>query len=238
MVARLALSRRRPLETLLLGCGLVYAVTYVVGNDVIAAAMFHGYDRMDQAVSELSAKGAVSRGFLVGMLPFGTLLMIGLGMGMWRAADGRRPLRIAGAALMAHGVVAVAWLWFPMTSRVEMARTGEGGGNDIGHLVMTGLTILFIVAEVAFAAFAFGWRFRIYSLVTAIVVLGFGGMVGPLAARLPDGEATPWMGLYERISIGGWLLWMAVIGVMLLRERRSSSLASAGPRPDALALVR
>jgi hypothetical protein len=28
------------------------------------------------------------------------------------------------------------------------------------------------------------------------------------------------MGLYERISIGAWLQWMAVLAIILLREQR------------------
>jgi hypothetical protein len=33
----------------------------------------------------------------------------------------------------------------------------------------------------------------------------------------------------ERISIGGWLLWMAVVAVILLREGRQTTPAISGP---------
>ena len=33
------------------------------------------------------------------------------------------------------------------------------------------------------------------------------------------GEPTPWMGLAERLSIAPWLLWMAVLAVMLMTAR-------------------
>jgi hypothetical protein len=42
----------------LLACGIVYALLYVIVNDVIAATLYDGYSRRSQAVSELSATGA------------------------------------------------------------------------------------------------------------------------------------------------------------------------------------
>lgn len=64
-------TRRYPAERTtrpLLACGAGYAVVYVVANDVVGALMYDGYDRLDQAVSELSELGAPSRPFLVAML--------------------------------------------------------------------------------------------------------------------------------------------------------------------------
>ena len=87
----------------LLGCGIAYPVTYVVANDVVAASRYPGYTRVDQAVSELSATGAPTRRFLVAMLPVFTAQTAAYGVGVWRAAEGRRALRGAGALLVAFG---------------------------------------------------------------------------------------------------------------------------------------
>jgi hypothetical protein len=68
-----------------------------------------------------------------------------------------------------------------------------------------------------FAAAAFGKRFRRYSVASAVTMLVAGGLTATqqnaVAANLP----TPWNGVYERISIGGYLLWMAVLAGALLR---------------------
>jgi hypothetical protein len=206
-------------DKVLLGCGIVYAASYVVANDAVATASYSGYRRWDQAVSELSAKGADSRPFLVAMLPVWTALMIAFGVGIWRSAHDRRALEVTSGLMVAHGIVAIGWLWFPMTARADMVATGTGG-NDAGHLVMSGLTGMFVVAELVSAAVAFGWWFRLYSIVTIVVILACGGLTSALSPNLQDGELTPWMGLYERISIGGWLLWMTVLAVILLTELR------------------
>lgn len=218
-------SARSTVARVLVACGALYAMSYVIANDVIAASRFRGYNRIDQAVSELSAKGAASRPFLVAMLPIWTALMIAFGIGVSMSANRKRFLRITGGVIVAHGVVAITWLWFPMTSRQDMIRAGTAS-NDTGHLVLTTLTIVFILAELGCAAVAFGRWFRAYSAITAATVLVFGALVGPLAARIPDGKPTPWMGLYERVSIGGWLLWMTVLAVMLLRDRTAAKNAS------------
>jgi len=69
VVQGLAVPRRS-----LLACGLLYAVLYPIVNDVIAANLYDGYSRMDQAVSELSAVGAPARAFLTATVPVFSLL--------------------------------------------------------------------------------------------------------------------------------------------------------------------
>jgi hypothetical protein len=53
--------------------------------------------------------------------------------------------------------------------------------------------------------------------VTALV---FGALTSTHAANIGNGDPTPFMGLYERISVGTWLLWIAVLSMILLRGRR------------------
>jgi hypothetical protein len=216
-------------DKVLLGCGIAYAASYIVANDVIAAAKWSGYRRWDQAISELSAKGADPRQFLVAMLPVWTALMIAFGVGIWRSARTRRALRVTGGLMVAHGIVAIGWLWFPMTSRVDMVVHGTGG-NDTGHLVMSGLTGVFVVAEMVSAAVAFGWWFRLYSAITIVAILVCGALTSALSPNLEDGKPTRWMGLYERISIGGWLLWMTVLAVILINELRRGPSGEPEPR--------
>ncbi len=208
----------------LLGCGIAYPVTYAVANDVIAAARYPGYSRIDQAVSELSATGAPTRRFLVRMLPVFTGLTGAYGIGVWNAAGRRRALRGTAVVLLASAATGLAWLPFPMSSRDVIARGATAGGatagGDTGHLVLSGLTVAEIVALLGTGAGAFGTRFRIYSLTCEAVVLVSGALASRQAAKLARGQPTPRMGLYERVSIGTWLQWMAVLATILRREQR------------------
>ncbi|MGE3659752.1 MAG: DUF998 domain-containing protein [Pseudonocardia sp.] len=222
--------------TILLACGPAYALLYVVANDVVAAPLVPGYDSMSQAVSELSALGAPSRPFMVGVLPVMTVLMAGFGLGVRRAAAGRRALRVTGGLLVAVAAVGVLALPFPMTLRADMV-AGSTAATDVGHIALTAVTVTLITAQVATAAAAFGTGMRVYSAATIAVVLGFGALTGVLSRDIGPGVATPWMGLAERVCIGAWLAWLTVLAVLLLREarlRRSgvpapASRACAGP---------
>jgi hypothetical protein len=201
----------------LLSCGVLYALLYVVANDLIAAEGADGYDRMSQAVSELSATGAPDRTFLNAMLPIWTALMIAFGIGVCLAARGSRALRVTGGLLVAFGVTGVLWLAFPMTSRADMV-AGATSADDVGHIVLKATTVLLILAQIGSAALASGSRFRLYSLLSALTVFVFGALTGMESSNLPAGEPTPWMGLFERISIGAWLLWLVVLAITLLRS--------------------
>ena len=70
----------------------------------------------------------------------------------------------------------------------------------------------------AFSAWAFGTRFRLYALATLAVVVVFGIIAGSQGGAIGANEPTPWHGVYERINIGGYLLWTAVLAVVLLRK--------------------
>lgn len=215
----------------LLACGIVYGVLYVVANDVIAATIFDGYSRVDQAISELSGTDAASRPFLNAMLPVFTLVMIGFGIGVWKAAGRSRALRVTGGILVAQGTMFPLWLLFPMTSREEMVE-GTTAATDVGHLILGALAILFIIAEMGFGAAALGRRFRFFSVAMVATVLMFGALTGILSSDITAGAPTPWMGIVERISYGAWLLWMGVLAVVLLRAAGSRQAKySAGKVP-------
>jgi hypothetical protein len=204
----------------LLACGIAYVVVYVVTNDLVAALSYEGYSRMDQAVSELSAISAPPRTFLMAMLPLYTALMIAFGVGVWQSASGSRALRLTAAALVAFGVTGVVWLPFPMSPREDIVASSTMSVNDVGHLVLSGLTALLIVAMCVAAAAHFGLWFRVYTAATLVVVLLFSGVLtGVQSAKLPDGDPTPLLGFYERVGMGAWLLWIAVLAVMLLSPK-------------------
>jgi hypothetical protein len=200
----------------LLACGIVYAVLYPVANDVVAAAMYDGYDRISQAVSELSAAGAPSRPFLVAAGLVFSILQLGFGIGIWQSAHGKRSIRVTGALMFAHGVMSFLWFFAPMSQR-EVIAAGGATSADAMHLALGAGTGLFVAAYVTAFAVANGWAFRVYSLVTLATALVF-GLLSAQVDKVEAGDPTPYMGLLERIGIGAWLLWMAVVAVILLRR--------------------
>ena len=209
----------RAVTRALLACGVAYAVLYPVANDLVAATAYEGYDRMSQAVSELSATGAPTRTFLMVLAPVFVVLQVAFGTGIWRAAAGQRSIRVAGALVVAHGVTSLLWIVAPM-SRREVIAAGGATSADTMHLVLAAATGLFVAAYVVALAVGFGWGFRAYSALTLATALVFGRLSAQVE-RIEAGDPTPYMGLLERVGMGAWLLWMVVAAVVLLRRTRT-----------------
>jgi hypothetical protein len=220
-VAQVETRRISPRQALL-ACGLVYAVLYPIVNDAIAATLYDGYSRIDQAVSELSATGAPTHTFLTVIVPAFSLLLVGFGLGVWRSARDKRSLRIAGALLIAHGVVSLLWMFAPMSQR-EVIAAGGATSADTMHLVLSAATGVFVAAYVATTAVAFGWGFRIYSFLTLATALVF-GMLSAQVDKIEAGDPTPYMGLLERVGIGAWLVWLAVTAIALWQRKETVAL--------------
>jgi Protein of unknown function (DUF998) len=194
---------------LLLVCGIASALFYAALN-VYVPLQWAAYSAVSQTVSELSAISAPTRALWVRLvIPYGGLL-IAFGCGVWLSAGRGRALRVTGAMMIAQGVM--GFYWPPMHLRgAEMTLT------DTLHIVWAAVTVLFMAAAIGFGAAALGRGFRRYSIATVVIFLLFGtltGLDGPkIAADLP----TPWIGIWERINIGAFLLWVVVLAVALMR---------------------
>jgi hypothetical protein len=81
-----------------------------------------------------------------------------------------------------------------------------------------------------FGAAAFGKRFRVYSLVTLVVVVTFNALAIAYAPQVSAGEPTPWIGLYERIAFSAYFLWLSVLAVVFWR--RPTNKDGDGPPED------
>ena len=203
------------LRKALLVCGVLSSLLYV-GADLLAAARFPGYhDFTSQAISELTAVGAPTRGSVEPLLIAYDFLIIAFGVGVWRSAGRKRAMRLVGGLLAGIGVLGLVAIPFtPMHLR------GTGSlSSDAPHIAVTGVIVLFILSAVGVGAFLFGRGFRLYSLATLATLLVFGTWTSFEAARLVADQSTPWLGVSERIHIGAYLLWVLVLAVMLLRSR-------------------
>jgi hypothetical protein len=119
--------------------------------------------------------------------------------------------------------MSLLWVFAPMSDR-DVIAAGAGTSADTMHLVLSAGTGLFVAAYVVTLAIAFGWVFRLYSLLTVAAALVF-GMLSAQVDRIEAGDPTPYMGLLERVGIGAWLLWLAVASVVLLRRNHAHVLA-------------
>ena len=144
-------------------------------------------------------------------------LVVLFGCGVWTYRDRSRWLGRAGTLLILNGFLSLYWPLMHL-------RGVESSLTDTLHIVLAGVTVLLMISVIVVAALSFGRRFRTYSWVTLTVLLATGvflsGLDGP---RIAENLPTPWIGLWERISIGVYMAWVIVLWLIsLLRETNDS----------------
>jgi len=193
------------MRRLLLLCGLLSSMVYL-SADIISGASWEGYSYTSQAISELMAIDAASRPVAVPFFIIYDMLVIVFGSGLLALTMEKR-LRLSGGLIIGVGITGlVTTIFFPMHLRGEVPTI-----SDTMHIIFTGLTTVLIMLAIGFAAAAYGKGFRYYSILTLIIMLAFGALAGLDGARIAANQPTPWLGITERITIGAYLLWVAVL---------------------------
>jgi Protein of unknown function (DUF998) len=215
---------RIPRQVLLIS-GILSSLLYVAML-VFIPLWWKGYSSVSQTVSELSAIGAPTRPLWVPFGIFYTSLVTAFGWGVWASARRNRPLRIVGGLLVAYGIIGLAWP--PMHLRGTVFTL-----TDTMHIVWATVTVLLMMVTIGFGAAAFGKRFRLYSIATMVILLAFGALTGLDGPRVAANLPTPWVGVWERINIGIFLLWVVVLATFLLRvQGRTATERSSGNQPE------
>lgn len=220
---------------ILLICGVLSSILYLAMN-VFVPMRLEGYSSVSQTISELSAVGVATRPLWVWLGAAYTLLVLAFGLGVWRSAGRNRPLRVVGGLMIAYAVTGLAWPFAPMHQR-EILAAGGGSLADTMHLVLGGVTGILYLSALGFGAAAFGKNFRLYSIVTILITVVFSALTGMAGPRIGADLPTPWVGVWERIFIGGFLVWIVVLAAILLRagRRQAGSTTAiseaAGPGP-------
>jgi hypothetical protein len=183
---------------------------------MIWAIRYDGYSRISQVPSELTAIGAPTQPLWARLGWIYTVLITAFGIGVWRSAGGDRAVRIVGGFMLAYASLGLLWPFAVMHQR-EVLAAGGATLSDTLHVVLGAVTVFLMFLAIGFGARAFGKRFRLYSIVTIVVLLVFGGLTFQEAPRLQMNLPTPWVGLWERINISVFLLWVVMLATVLWR---------------------
>jgi Protein of unknown function (DUF998) len=104
---------------------------------------------------------------------------------------------------------------FPMHMRgVEPTLT------DTMHAILTSNPFVLLTVGLGVAAFR-NW-FRIYSIWTILIIFVPATLAFSYIPQLVTNQPTPWLGLTQRISIYGALLWQLVLAIVLLRWEKAN----------------
>jgi Protein of unknown function (DUF998) len=206
---------------ILLSCGIFSSLLYI-GMNVFIPMLFEGYNSASQTVSELSAINAPTRPLWVALAMLYVLLFAAFGFGIRKYAYGNRHLRILGSLIIVYACFNVYWP--PMH-----LRGNEPTITDTLHITWAIITIILMMLIMGFGAAAFGRSFRIYTIITFAVFIVFGILISVESPGIPKNLPTPWIGIWERINIGAFMIWVIVLSsALLIQEKKSSK----GGLPD------
>jgi hypothetical protein len=210
-------DRQTSIRKVLLLCGMLSSLYYVALN-IFVPMQWDEYSIASQTVSELSAINAPTRPLWVGLCILYVLLFAAFGWGVLKSAEGKRPLRIMGVLIIVYSVFNLYWP--PMH-----LRGNEPSLTDALHITWAMVTLLLMMLMMGFGAAALGKRFRLFTIATFVVFIVFGILIGVEAPGIPENLPTPRIGIWERINIGVFMLWVVVFAsALLLREQLRGSI--------------
>ena len=200
-------------------CGIIASLLWA-GTDILAGALWEGYNFISQSISELSAIGAPTRLFVFPLNLTCDVLLIIFGLSVWRSADQKRALRVTALMVVGTAVMnGLASAFFPM-------HLGESASSNTMGVILGATGMVFFLLAVGFGAAAYRNWFRFFSIgiLLAFFVLTIVGLLRPLIAT---GEPTSSIGIQERTMSYVYLMWVVVLAIVLLAAEKRAGLASS-----------
>jgi hypothetical protein len=205
---------------ILLMCG-VFSVALYLSMNIFIPLLYPGYDVASQTVSELSAIDTPTRRLWAVLGAVYGILVVFFGKGIYNAAYNNKKLKIAGVMIIIYAIVGLFW---PPMHRREVLAAGGASLTDTLHIVFTFITIPLMLASTILAGLCFGKQFMIYSFITVVTQIVFGILTGLDAPAMESGQPTPFIGIWERISIGVYIIWqIALVWKLFQRVNTAAS---------------
>jgi uncharacterized protein DUF998 len=200
----------RTLNTILLVCGVLAPFAYV-GTDIVAGLLYPGYSFTAQAPSELFAIGAPTSRLVVPLFSLSSALYVAFAFGVWRASGGTSALHFLAVLIAANGIDSLLLWEFPMHMRGAPPTF-----SDTMHLILA--INPFVLLSIAFGVAAFRNWFRVYSILTILILVVLATVAFSYVPAVAANQPTSWLGLSERSAQYAHQLWHAVLAIVLLRH--------------------
>jgi hypothetical membrane protein len=191
-------------------CGILGSLIYVF-TVLLGGIVTPNYSHVSQAISELIAFGSPKKALLDPLFDAYNVLVVLFAVGLYQARNPKRSYVVGTLLLAAAGIVGlIMTLLFPMDPRNAPATVA---GQM--HILLAGVESVFTIVTVFSMGIAFRgdkkWLgFSNYSLITGVLIL----ITGVLTA-ISTAQGSSILGLFERATIGLFLLWVFVVAVRL-----------------------
>jgi hypothetical protein len=209
-------NEKKSIQHSLIYCGLISCLWYIAIN-VIVPVYYEGYSLKTLTVSELSAIAAPTRILWVLLVSIYPLLFGAFGWAVIKISGDNSRLRLIGVFIIAYCMF--NFYWPPMHMR------GEGPTfTDLFHIVWASVTVFLMITMMIIGMFALDKRFMIFTIVSLLLLIVFGALTFSESSNIPINEPTPFIGIWERINIGIFMIWVIAFSKMLLKNYTKAEL--------------
>lgn len=189
---------------------LVFLLVDIIGNIITP-----DYNYIINAVSELTQAGSKNTYLLSPLFLISAIMTIAFGIGILLDYKERRRKSLFSASILIiitgifSGLTGTVFPMDPFNS--EMTFPGKM------HIILTGISAGLVMLLILMIGIGFykerRWKsFRLYSIITVIIMVIFGGLTPVLIMN-----SIPLLGLFERVVIYAYLLWFFVLAFKLIK---------------------
>jgi hypothetical membrane protein len=195
--------------------GIIGPIVYILAV-IIGGMLRSDYSFLYNTISELTVTNApnlVLISILFGIYNF-SLVIFGIGAFMDNGMDTSKKYKAATLMLAIIGVLGLLLLFFPQDAR-NAAVTFQG----TMHIAIAGITSLLTLISVLLIGINFRKikemkNFALYSFISFVVILISGGV-----AAISVGINFAYGGLFERITIFAFMLWVIVFSYLIIKKK-------------------
>lgn len=202
------------LRKTLLYCGIAAPVLYVI-TAIVGAALRNDYSHIVNAISELLSNGAPNKAALDIIFNIYNALLLAFAIGAYAVLKkAPRLCRVAMRILIGIQLLSFSWGFFPMDPLGAQATFAGTMHNVLGGVVALATIIMPLLMGLGLRRVDDFQRYATYSFITSAIIF-VSGLTGVILA----GQGILLFGLFERITIGSYELWIFVTALKLLQTR-------------------
>jgi hypothetical protein len=200
------------LRKVLVSCGIAAPVLYVVTAIVGAALRPNDYSHIVNAISELLSNGAPNKAILDVIFNIYNALLLAFAIGAYSALKNfPRITRVALGILIVIQILSFSWGFFPMDPLGTEATFAGTMHNVLGGVVALATIVMPLLMGLGTRRLDGFKRYATYSFISSAIIF-VSGLTGVILA----GQGIQLFGLFERITIGSYEVWIFVTAMRLL----------------------
>jgi hypothetical protein len=200
------------LRKVLIYCGIAAPVIYVI-TAIGGAALRNDYSHLVNAISELISNGAPNKAVLDVVFNIYNALLLLFAIGAFLVLkNAPRICRVSMGIFIAIQVLSFSWGFFPMDPIGSESTFAGTMHNVFGGVVAFATILMPLLMGLGLRRLKGFQSYAIYSFISSAIIF-VSGLTGVILA----GQGVHLFGLFERITIGTYEVWIFVTALKLLK---------------------